>query len=173
LPGPIAISEPQKSCAFSFKWCVFRFSWLVMPKLIVGCDADHSIGLGKVQNRPSRTGVAMRLPFVRVALLLGCAAMASTASGEPAQPFQLKRLARAASPGLHIKIVDAAGAPIYPVTVAVEYDSGASSVAETTANGVTVTLAPGRTVRAVRGGGPSPQRFDIDATRANFLMFSR
>jgi hypothetical protein len=115
----------------------------------------------------------MRLPFVRVALLFACAAMASVASGEPAPPFQLKRLARASSPGLHIKIVDAAGAPVYPVTVAVEYDSGAPAVAETTADGITVALAPGRNVRAVTLGGPSPQRFDIDATRANFLLFTR
>ena len=99
--------------------------------------------------------------------------MASVASGEPARPFQLKRLARAASPGLHIKIVDAAGDPVYPVTVAVEYDSGTPSVAETTADGATVALAPGRNVRAVTLGGPSPQRFDIDVTRANFLLFSR
>lgn len=99
--------------------------------------------------------------------------MASAASGEPARPFQLKRLARAASPGLHIKIVDAAGAPVYPVTVAVEYDSGAPAMAETTADGVTVPPAPGRNVRAVTLSGPSPQRFDVDATRANFLLFSR
>ena len=99
--------------------------------------------------------------------------MTSAASGEPARPFQLKRLARAASPGLHIKIVDAAGAPVYPVTVGIEYDSGAPAVVETTADGVTVALAPGRIVRAVTLGGPSPQRFDIDATRANFLLFTR
>jgi hypothetical protein len=99
--------------------------------------------------------------------------MASAASGEPARPFQLKRLARAASPGLHIKIIDAAGIPVYPVTVAVEYDSGASAVAETTADGVTIPAASGRNVRAVTLGGPSPQRFEVDAARANFLLFSR
>jgi len=36
--------------------------------------------------------------------------MTSAASGERARPFQLKRMARAASPGLHINIVDAARA---------------------------------------------------------------
>ena len=115
----------------------------------------------------------MCLPFVRVVLLFTCAAMASFVSAEPVGPFQLKRQARAASPGLHIKIVDASGAPIYPVAVAVEYDSGAPARAEVTADGLTVPAAPGRNVRAVTLGEQTPQRFDIDATRANFLLFSQ
>lgn len=89
------------------------------------------------------------------------------------KPFELARMARAATPGLHIKLLDSTGAPIYPVAVAVEYDSGAPVKAQATEAGVTVPAAQGRSVRSVTLGGQSPQRFDVDATRANFLVFRR
>lgn len=90
-----------------------------------------------------------------------------------AKPFELARMARAASPGLHIKLVDETGAPIYPVAVAVEYDSGAPVKAQVTETGLTVPAAEGRSIRAITLGGQAPQRFDVDTTRANFLVFRR
>jgi hypothetical protein len=91
----------------------------------------------------------------------------------PAKPFELARMARAASPGLHIKLVDETGAPVYPVPVAVEYDSGAPVKAQVTEAGLTVPAAEGRNIRAITLGSQSPQRFDVDTTRANFLVFRR
>lgn len=121
----------------------------------------------------------MRLTFASsAALFLGIALAQPGSATDPlpastVKPFELARMARAATPGLHIKLVDASGAPVYPVLVAVEYDSGAPVKAQTTATGLTVPAAEGRSVRAVTLGGQSPQRFDVDATRANFLVFRR
>jgi hypothetical protein len=114
------------------------------------------------------------LIMIMVGIVAGPAASASEGlpSGS-AKPFQLARMARAASPGLHIRVVDPAGTLAYPVPVAVEYDSGAPIQAEATADGLTVPAATGRVVRAVTLGGQSPQRFDIDAARGNFIVFSR
>ena len=111
-----------------------------------------------------------------LALLLGMAMVQPILASDPlhsgaAKPFQLTRSARAASPGLHIKLVDPAGTLAYPVVVAVEYDRGAPIHAFATADGLTVPAVDGRNVRAVTLG--DSQRFDVDASRANFLVFSR
>jgi len=120
----------------------------------------------------------MRLSLIPSAALVAIALAQPGFATDPlpagaAKPFELARTARAAGPGLHIKLVDANGAPIYPVPVAVEYDSGAPIKAQATATGLTVPAAEGRSVRAITLGGQSPQRFDVDATRANFLVFRR
>jgi hypothetical protein len=116
----------------------------------------------------------MRFSFVPpIALLLGVAIFQPAFASETPKPFQLTRMARASAPGLHIRVVDPAGTLAYPVPVAVEYDSGAPVRAQATADGLTVPADAMRTVRAVTLGGQSPQRFDIDASRANFLVFSR
>jgi hypothetical protein len=120
----------------------------------------------------------MRLALVPPAILLAFAAMTSAMATDAlpasaAKPFQLTRTARATAPGLHIRVVDPSGALAYPVPVAIEYDSGAPVRAEATAEGVTVPVDAERNVRAVTLGGSAPQRFDIDASRANFLVFSR
>jgi len=119
----------------------------------------------------------MRLFAYTLALSLGLAAVspafATAAPGASDKPFQLARMARAAKPGLHIRVIDPAGKLAYPVPVAIEYDSGAPVRAEATAEGLTVPDEAGRTVKAVTLGGASPQRFDVDGSRANFLVFSR
>lgn len=111
-----------------------------------------------------------------IALLIGLGLVQPALASDPmpsgaAKPFQLTRSARAAAPGLHIKLVDPAGTLTYPVPVAVEYDSGSPVRALATAEGLTVPAAAGRTVRAVTLG--DSQRFELDASRVNFLVFSR
>ncbi len=113
-----------------------------------------------------------------IALLLGIAFVQPVFAADmlptgTSRPFQLTRTARAAAPGLHIRLVDPAGKLAYPVAVAVEYDSGAPVRALATSEVLTVPAAAGRNVRAVTLGDRSPQRFDIDASRVNFLVFSR
>jgi hypothetical protein len=119
----------------------------------------------------------MRFPAYALALSLGLAAVAPAfATAAPVtseKPFQLTRMARAAKPGLHIRVIDPDGKLAYPVPVAIEYDSGAPVRAEATAEGLTVPADAGRTVKAVTVGGAAPQRFDVDGSRANFLVFSR
>lgn len=121
----------------------------------------------------------MRVSFVSsAALLLGITLAQPGFANDPlpagaAKPFELARVARAAAPGLHIKLVDSTGAPIYPVAVAVEYDSGAPVKGQATESGLTLPAVEGRSIRAVTLGGQSPQRFVIDTTRANFLVFRR
>lgn len=124
-------------------------------------------------------GVAMRFSCApSAALVLGIALVqpglaADTLTIGAAKPFELARMARAAAPGLHIKLVDASGAPIDPVPVAVEYDSGATVKAQVTATGLSLPAADGRSVRSITLGGQTPQRFAIDAARGNFLVFRR
>ena len=120
----------------------------------------------------------MRVSFMTSAALIFGIGLAQPAlangplpGGSP-KPFALARMARAATPGLHIKLLDATGAPVYPVAVAIEYDSGAPLKAQATEAGLTVPAASGRSVRAVTLEGQSPQRFDVDA-RTNFLVFRR
>ena len=104
-------------------------------------------------------------------------AMANESGPVAEGPFQLARMARSSMPGLHIRVLDGSGAAIYPIAVAIEYDSGAPVVGKATAEGFTAPATSGRKVRAVTLGtlasGQKPQRFDVDPASANVLMFRR
>ena len=108
------------------------------------------------------------------AALLALAIVSPALADQPDSAFELARTGRSSAPGLHIKVVDAAGAPVFPVDIAVEYDSGAPSRGSATAEGFTVAPDPGRTVRAVTlASGRQQRRFPIEGTRANVLVFRR
>jgi hypothetical protein len=117
--------------------------------------------------------------WIGLAIAVGMMApvMAKEPSASAGGPFQLARMARTSAPGLHIRVVDASGAAVYPLSVAVEYDSGAPVAGKVTAEGFTAPVANGRKVRAVTLGAlePSqkPQRFDVDPASANVLLFRR
>lgn len=119
----------------------------------------------------------MRLLAYALALSLGSGAVApafaTAATAASEKPFQLSRMARAAKPGLHIRVIDPTGTLAYPVPVAIEYDKGAPIRTEATAAGLTVPADAERTVRTVTLGDGNPQRFDVDVSRANFFVFSR
>lgn len=100
----------------------------------------------------------------------GTSAHAESAAGS----FELARTGRSSAPGLHIKLFDAEGAPVFPVDVSVEYDSGAPARGSATADGFSVAPDQSRTIRAVTlASGRQQQRFAVEGTRANVLVFRR
>jgi hypothetical protein len=106
------------------------------------------------------------------AVLLAAAILPPAKAEQSPGAFELARTGRSSAPGLHIKVVDADGAPVFPVDVSVEYDSGAPARGSVTADGFTVAPDQGRTVRAVTlASGRQQQRFPIEGTRANVLIF--